>query len=200
MMAVYEACHLSSDSCYRLLSNSIGPRPIAWITTLNEAGETNAAPFSCYTFVANKPPMLAIHLGQRDGADKDTLVNARRTGTFVVNVVTESMVHTMHASAAPFAPDISEAAKLGLDILPGMSQATPRLAASPVHMECRLHSIQEFGDERAQLLIGEVLRFHVDEVVITNGKIDVAKLNLVGRHGKYYFRGADRFVLAKPEA
>ena len=86
---------LDASAAYRLLVEIVVPRPIAWITTVSPAGLVNAAPFSCYTFVCNDPPMLAINIGRRDGELKDTARDIDESGEFVVNVVSEDLVEAM---------------------------------------------------------------------------------------------------------
>lgn len=112
------AANLDANAAYRLLVGIVVPRPIAWITTISRAGLINAAPFSCYTFVCNDPPMLAINIGRLDGELKDTARNIEESGEFVVNVVSEDLVELMHATSANCAPDVSEVNALQLTIAP----------------------------------------------------------------------------------
>src|ERR1700730_10652718 len=103
-----DAASLDADAAYRLLVGAVVPRPIAWITTVSSAGIVNAAPFSCYTFVCNDPPMLAINIGRRDGDLKDTARNIVETAEFVVNIVTDRLITSMHATSSECAPKLSE--------------------------------------------------------------------------------------------
>jgi len=159
------------------------PRPIAWISTHNAHGLVNLAPFSCYTFVCSKPPMIGVNIGRRDGALKDTARNILDTREFVVNIGDESMLDAMHRSADEYAAGESETHLLGLASVASDLVGTPRLRDVPASMECRLHSVQEFGDTRAQFIVGEVVAFHFREGVCVKGRIDLAKLNPVGRIG-----------------
>lgn len=175
------AAALDADAAYKLLAGIVVPRPIAWITTLSPSGRVNAAPFSCYTFVCNDPPMLAINIGRRDGALKDTARNITASGQFVVNIVTEAQIAPMHASSSDCAPDFSEVDALGLATLASRDIRPPRLAASPISLECRLDRIVELGRQRNALVFGEIIRFHVADALYRDGKIDSEQLRPLAR-------------------
>ena len=177
------ASDLDPEACYKLLSGLVVPRPIAWISTHNADGLVNLAPFSCYTFVCSKPPMIGVNIGRRDGELKDTARNILERREFVANIGDESMLDAMHRSADEYAAGESETHLLGLASVASDVVGTPRLRDVPASMECRLHSVQEFGDTRAQFIVGEVVAFHFREGVCVNGRVDLAKLNPVGRIG-----------------
>jgi flavin reductase (DIM6/NTAB) family NADH-FMN oxidoreductase RutF len=172
---------LDADAAYKLLVGIVVPRPIAWITTISETGLVNAAPFSCYTFVCNDPPMLAINLGRRDGQLKDTARNIDRGREFVVNVVREDEVLPMHATSADCKPDESEVELLKLAVAPSCVVGPPRLTCSPVNLECRLEQVLELGRLRSRLVLGRVVHFHVADEVYDDGKILTEKLRPIGR-------------------
>jgi len=174
---------LESEACYKLLSGLVVPRPIAWISTHNADGLVNLAPFSCYTFVCSKPPMVGVNIGLRDGELKDTARNIRDTREFVVNIGGASMLEAVHQSADEYAAGESETHVLGLAAATSDIVRTPRLRDVPASMECRLHSVHEFGDTRAQFIVGEVVAFHFGDGVCVDGKIDLARLDPVGRIG-----------------
>jgi len=183
---------LDASAAYRLLVGIVVPRPIAWITTVSPAELVNAAPFSCYTFVCNDPPMLAINIGRRDGELKDTARNIDENGEFVVNVVSEDLVEAMHATSAECDPELSEVDALRLDLAPSRVVRTPRLARSPVSLECRLDRIIELGRFRNGLVLGRIVYLHIANTVYDNGKIDSEKLRLVARlAGRKYARLTD---------
>jgi flavin reductase (DIM6/NTAB) family NADH-FMN oxidoreductase RutF len=177
------ATTLSAAESYKLLVGIVVPRPIAWVSSLNEKGGVNLAPFSCYTFVSSDPPMVAVNCGRRSGALKDTARNAARVGAFVVNVVTEELVWPMHHSSAEHAADVSEAELLGIDLEPSVAVAPPRIAAAPVALECRLDRVLEFGRLASQLLIGEVIHFRIDERIYRDGKVDPGLFRPLARLG-----------------
>jgi flavin reductase (DIM6/NTAB) family NADH-FMN oxidoreductase RutF len=174
---------LSAAEAYALLVGIVVPRPIAWITTLAEDGRVNAAPFSCYTFVCNQPPMLAINIGRRGNALKDTAANIIARREFVVNVVTAETLAPMHASSAEFPPGTSEAVSLGLKTTPSLHVAAPRLACSPIALECRLERMLELGGQRSALVIGEVLAFHVAETLLDGTRVSVDRFHPIARLG-----------------
>lgn len=187
-----DAASLDADTAYRLLVGAVVPRPIAWITTLSSSGLVNAAPFSCYTFVCNDPPMLAINIGRRDGQLKDTARNIRDGGEFVVNVVSEDLLESMHATSAECGPEISEVEALQIAVAPSTAVRPPRIAASPVNLECRLDRILELGRLRNDLVFGRIVHFHVADAVCERGRIESQKLKPVARlAGRKYARLGD---------
>jgi flavin reductase (DIM6/NTAB) family NADH-FMN oxidoreductase RutF len=183
------AASLDAEGCYKLLSGLVVPRPIAWITTQSTAGLVNLAPFSCYTYVCSKPPMVGINIGRRAGQRKDTCRNILERGEFVVNIGDETMVQAIHRSADEYASDVSEVEQLGLELAASQAIATPRLAAVPAAMECRLHSVQEFGETRAEFVVGEVLVFHFRAGLCVAGKVDTAALRPLARLGGPNYAG-----------
>ncbi|SIT29847.1 flavin reductase family protein [Achromobacter sp. MFA1 R4] len=179
----FPASDLNPEQTYRLMSGIIVPRPIAWISTINAAGVVNLAPFSCYTFVSNQPPMVGINIGRKAGERKDTGRNIIENGHFVVNIADETLLDPLHESAQEHPPEISEAELLGLEVLPGAVIATPRLAAAPISLECRLHSVTPFGNTGAEFFVGEVVMFHIRDGLMQDGKIDTGRLRPICRIG-----------------
>ncbi len=186
---------MSAPDAYRLLSGAVVPRPIAWITTVDQHGRVNAAPFSAYNFVAHSPPMLAVNIARRPQGLKDTARNILATGEFVVNVVTVDALDAMNASSAEFPPEISEPERLGLALLPGQRVRVPRLAASPVHMECRLEQSVPLGRGINTLYIGEVLAFHLSTAVFDGRYIDTERLKPIARLGGPRYAGLGEILV-----
>jgi flavin reductase (DIM6/NTAB) family NADH-FMN oxidoreductase RutF len=174
---------LSAAESYRLLVGIVVPRPIAWVTTRHADGRINLAPFSCYTFVSSDPPMVAVSVGRRGGIPKDTARNAQRTGEFVVNVVSEALVEPMHLSSAEHPADTSEAELHGVALVPSVTMTTPRVAAAPIALECRLDQVLAFGRLKTDLLIGEVMLFRIDDALYRDGKIDSVGMRPLARLG-----------------
>ncbi len=172
---------LPAEQSYRLLTGLVVPRPIAWVTTLSAGGTVNLAPFSHFTFVSPKPPMLAISVGRKGDTYKDTATNILRTEEFVVHIADSTLVAPLHESANEYPPDVSEAALLGLATAPSLHVGTPRLTAPPVAMECRLRHCIEFGETRSRLLVGEVLVFRLRPDLLQDGKVDTLSLDPIGR-------------------
>jgi len=193
------AASLDADAAYRLLVGAVVPRPIAWITTVSSAGLVNAAPFSCYTFVCNDPPVLAINIGRREVELKDTARNIEASGEFVVNVVSEDLLDAMHASSAECDAELSEVEALKLGVSPSRAVRPPRLSLSPVSLECRLDRTLELGRQRNALVFGRIVHFHVTDALYANGKIDSESLRPVARlAGRKYARLSD--IVTMPPA
>ena len=181
------ASGLDTQSAYKLIIGCVVPRPIAWITSLSAAGRVNAAPFSSYNYVSHSPPMVAVNVGLRAGRLKDTARNILETREFVVNVATESARQPMHDCSADFPPDASEPEALGIALLPSKFVKPPRIAASPVHMECRLDQAVRLGTGNNTLYIGEVIAFHFSPAVFDGEKVDSAALKPLARLGGPYY-------------
>lgn len=178
-----DASDLSPEATYRLMSGIVVPRPIAWITTLSEDGVVNLAPFSCFTFVSNKPPMVGVNIGRKAGKRKDTGANIHALREFVVNIGDASQLNAIHESSAEHAPDVSETELLGLATLPCTTVRVPRLADAPVSMECKLERVIDFGETGAEFIVGVVTAFHLREGLLHDGKVDTRALDPVCRIG-----------------
>ncbi|MFQ5413303.1 MAG: flavin reductase family protein [Phycisphaerae bacterium] len=190
---------------FRTLLSCVLPRPIAFVSTVSADGVANLAPFSFFNGVGSNPPAVVFSPCTRaDGTDKDTLNNLRQVGEFVVNVVPHSICRAVNAASYAFAPDVDEFDRAGLTKLGSRFVRPPRVAESPVHMECRLIRIVPVGDGplAANICIGEVLCFHIaDDHLLDDGTVDVERIDLVGRlGGDDYATIRDRFALPKPAA
>jgi flavin reductase (DIM6/NTAB) family NADH-FMN oxidoreductase RutF len=188
---------------YRALTHVITPRPIAWVTTVDREGAVNLAPFSFFNaFGANPPVVVFSPTRRRDGSVKDTLRNVEATGEFVLNAAVEPLAAQMNLTAAEIPPDESEADLAGLALLPSLKVRPPRVAESPVHLECRVIQVLPIGDGpiSANLVIGEVLAFHIDDAVLDEtGQVDPRKLKTIARlGGDDYCRSTDLFRMARP--
>lgn len=177
------APELTPEQTYKLMSGIVVPRPVAWISSLGPGGKVNLAPFSCFTFVSNTPPMVGVNIGRKAGVRKDTARNIMEHRHFVVNLGDETLLDAIHASAQEHPPDVSEAELLDLEVVASDAIGTPRLAAAPIGMECRLHSVTPYGDTGAEFFVGQVLVFHIRDGLAQDGKIDTEKLRPVCRIG-----------------
>lgn len=191
---------LDPERTYRLMTGIVVPRPIAWVCTLNPKGRVNLAPFSCFTFVSNKPPMVGINVGRKAGALKDTGRNIHARGEFVVNIGDETMIEPIHLSAVEHPPEVSEAELLRLETAPSERVRTPRLAAVPISLECRLHRAIAFGDTGSEFIVGEVLLFHLRDGICQNGKIDTGRLRPACRLGGPNYGKLGEIVSMRPVA
>ena len=185
---------------YKLLVSTVTPRPIAWVTSQNAEGRLNAAPFSFFNCFAGDPPVIGIGMGSHEpGRPKDTRVNIRETKEFVVNLVSEDNAEAMNVTAIEFEREVNEIAEAELETIPSVHVKPPRIAASPVSMECALMQIVDLGPDNG-LVLGRVLAMHVqDDLVLDPAKhyIDTPKLKLIARmHGAgWYARTSDLFLM-----
>lgn len=190
-MAQWKVADLDRAEAYKLLSGSVIPRPIAWITTKGSAGVVNLAPYSAYNMLGTRPVSLTVSIGVTgNDVDKDTLRNIKETKEFVVNAPRPEHVEKVALSAAPFPSTVSEAEKAMLAMVPSTLVKVPRLVDAIFSLECRLYDIVVVGDGApgtANLVIGEVLNFHVDDAVHTDGRLDFAAIEILSRVGGYYY-------------
>jgi len=193
----FDFTRLSPRDRYKLLIGTVVPRPIAWVTTLGPEGRPNAAPYSFFNCLSADPPIVALGIEFRpDGSPKDTGRNIRASGCFTVNIVSDALVKAMNVCAVPFPPEVDELEQAGLALLPGAAVASPRIAAAPAALECRLHSFLEIGASR-EIVLGEVVHAHLRaDAVDARLHVDPAVLDAVGRMGGHgYARTRDRFDL-----
>jgi flavin reductase (DIM6/NTAB) family NADH-FMN oxidoreductase RutF len=198
---LFDCAGLSPENTYKLLVSTVVPRPIAWVTTLDAEGRPNAAPYSFFNAVSGSPPIVAIGIGPKQEGLKDTGENIRRSGQFVVNLVPAAAAAAMNVTAIDFPPGVNELAEAGLTTAASRHVAPPRIAESPVAMECETLSIVEVGPGRA-VVLGRVLAFHIDDACVLDPvrcHIDTPKLDLIGRMGGSggYVRTTDRIEIPR---
>jgi flavin reductase (DIM6/NTAB) family NADH-FMN oxidoreductase RutF len=195
-MQIDPALNSAADN-YKLLTNLVVPRPIAWITTLSESGIVNLAPFSFFNAIGSDPLYVLVSIGRNaDGQLKDTARNIEASSEFVVNMVTEELFDAMNISAADFPPDQSELEAAQLHTAPSVHVKTPRVAPAQVSLECKLFSTQKLGSN--SLYIGEVVMFHVADHLM-GPRMHVNNFAPIGRLGSpsVYCRTTDRFDIAR---
>ena len=191
-----------ADRAYPILAGLVTPRPIAWVTTLNEDGSVNAAPFSFFNVFGAEPPLVIFAPGDRDdGSPKDTARNCRRTGEFVVNLVDAALAEAMVGTATSLPYGVSETKKGKLATTPSSTVGPPRIKAAPAALECNVHSIQQIGENR--LILGIVHRVHVRKTFYDakTQRIRGEKFHPIGRMSvpDWYCRTDDLFELKRPE-
>ena len=187
---------LDPQSRYKLLIGSVVPRPIAWTSTVSREGVHNLAPFSFFTVASRNPPMLCISLGPRTDQPpdtKDTLSNIAEMGEFVINIVSLPLSNAMYESSRTHPPKADEFEKAGLTPAPCEVVAAPRVEEAAVSMECLLDRVLQLGTDH--LVIGRMVRFHVRDELYKNGRIDVAKLQPLGRLAGNYTKVETIFEL-----
>jgi flavin reductase (DIM6/NTAB) family NADH-FMN oxidoreductase RutF len=186
---------------YAMLVSLITPRPIAWVTTLNEDGAVNAAPFSFFNALGGDPPIIGFAPGDRDdGSPKDTARNIRSTHEFVVNLVDETTAEAMNRTAASLPYGVSELESAGLTPVASSVVAPPRIGESPASLECKEWGTLQIGGNR--IIIGLVRRVHVRDELIDPDKLRVRteRLHVIGRMAgpNWYCRTRDRFEMVRP--
>jgi flavin reductase (DIM6/NTAB) family NADH-FMN oxidoreductase RutF len=192
-MPIFDTEQLSGRDPYFLLTGLVVPRPIAWVSTLTEAGTANLAPHSYFNVISAQPPI--VHF--TSSGEKDSLRNVRATGEFVVNIVSLDLVEEMNLTAADFPPEESEFDWAGLAREPSDRVRPPRVARARAALECRVRDIVSMGT--GHMVFGDVLRFHVDDEVWRDGRVDPEALNPVGRlAGSAYSAQGKVFKLPRP--
>ncbi|ETP67093.1 flavin reductase family protein [Planococcus glaciei] len=183
---------------YKLLVGTVIPRPIAFVTSMSADGLVNAAPFSYFNIVSSDPPLLSVSVQSRAGVLKDTARNAIEAGEFVIHVVDESNVAEVNKTAASLPPEESEIDLTGLTLIPSEVVKVPSVEQAKVRFECQLEQAVELGGTR--LLIGKVVRFHIDESIYENGRINPETLKPVSRlAGTNYAKLGEIFSMKRPD-
>ena len=190
-----------ADRAYQILASLVTPRPIAFVTTMSLDGKINAAPFSFFNLLGADPPILAIAPGDRDdGTPKDTARNISLTHEFVVNLVDEPIAEAMNKCAASLPYGVNELEQAGLHACASSLVKPPRIAESPVSLECKEWGTLHIGDNR--MVIGLIKRVHLrDELFDAEKKrVRTDKLFLIGRMASphWYCRTRDRFEMIRP--
>jgi flavin reductase (DIM6/NTAB) family NADH-FMN oxidoreductase RutF len=195
-MQIDPSLHSTADN-YKLLTNLVVPRPIAWVTSLSQTGVINLAPFSFFNAVGGDPLYVIISIGLKDDGDsKDTAKNIQAGGEFVVNLVTEELFGAMNISAADFPSEESELIAADLHAEPSIRIEVPRVAEAQASLECKLFSVQLLGANT--LFIGEVVMFHIADHLI-NPRLHINGFAPIGRLGSpsSYCRTNDRFDIPR---
>jgi flavin reductase (DIM6/NTAB) family NADH-FMN oxidoreductase RutF len=194
----FELAQLPALERYKLIIGLVIPRPIGWVSTWNENGVANCAPFSFFNAISEEPPLCILSFNRRsDGAIKHTLKNIRRTGEYVVNLADESTANAMHVSSSEIPETESEFARTGLTPVPATMVKHPRIAEAAASLECRVERRIEFGPER-ELVIGEILLIHARDGIIDpdTKRISEEHYRPVGRlFGSRYCTTRQRFNL-----
>ena len=197
---------LPVQKLHQYLLGAIGPRPIAFASTVDAEGKPNLAPFSFFNVFSANPPILIFSPARsgRTNTTKDTYNNVKVVPEVVINVVNYDIVHQMSLASSPYAPGVNEFEKAGFTALKSDSVKPFRVAESPVQFECKVNEVIELGTEggAGNLIICEVVKIHIhDEVLDANGMIDQQKIDLVARMGGDWYSRANAksmFEITKP--
>ncbi|WP_313298150.1 flavin reductase family protein [Diaphorobacter sp.] len=194
---------LPAQTQYNLLTATVTPRPIAWVTTRSNAGVVNAAPYSFFNVMGHQPPTVALGMMRHArGALKDTAANILENGEFVVNLVPERLVMEMNQTCADYPAAVDELEQAGLKPLPARHVHPPLIQGCPVSLECVSIASVITGPLQT-VVIGRVLAAHIDDSVVLDpeqGFVDTPRLGLISRMhgGGWYGRSTDLFQLARP--
>lgn len=183
------------------VNSLVVPRPIAWITTLNDDGSANLAPFSHYNVCSADPPAVMFAPGaDSQGAIKDTAMNVLREREFVVNTVTADLSEAMNISSAELPYGQPEASLVGLSLEAGTNVRTPRVKQCPINLECVLETtVQLEGQTIGMIVIGRIVGVQIDPSVLTDGLIDIEKLRPLARLGYFNYTAVDSaFSMPRP--
>jgi flavin reductase (DIM6/NTAB) family NADH-FMN oxidoreductase RutF len=196
---------LPHQSIYKILTGSVLPRPIGWISSIDLGGRPNLAPFSFFNVVCSNPPTVLFCplIRGTDENPKDTLNNVRATNEFVVNIVTEELLNAMNTTSIEAPPDLNEFEFAGLTLMPSVTVKPPRVKESPIHFECKVKQIIDINDAPGggSIVIGTITHIHAEErVMLGVDKINLSILKPVGRlMGSGYCRVTDIIELERPK-
>lgn len=191
---------INTRDLHQFLLGIVGPRPIAWVSTIDEKGRRNLAPYSFYNAFSSNPPVLVFSSNRRvlDNTTKDTLANVQAVPEVVIHAVNYELVRKMALTSVQFEADIDEFEQAGLTALPADLVRPWRIAESPAAMECKVSRILSLGEHggAGNLIFCEVLRIHLrEEVVDEKGRINPHEMDLMGRLGRaYYVRASGEAV------
>lgn len=182
---------MATKDLHQLIISSVAPRPIAFVSTKDENGNLNLAPYSFFNAFSSNPPVLVFSSNRKvtDNTTKDTLHNVRTTGKAVINAVSHAIVRQMSLASVEFESGVSEFEKVGLTPQDSVVIDVPGVKESPVNMECVVQDIITLGEHggAGHLIICEVVHISIDENMFTEGKLDPNKLDLMGRLGRNYY-------------
>ncbi len=201
-MTQIDVASLDGADAYRLMTDVVVPRPIAWVTTVDEAGTVNLAPFSFFQGVCGSPPTIIVSVGRhRDGLHKDTGVNAMATGELVVNIVSDDLAEAMNVTCGEHPVGVDEMAIAGLLAAPSAHVRPPRVAEAGVALECKLVQTVPVGRPPRDylILIAEIIAFQIRDDLYRDGRVDpVALAPLARLGGNRYRRGGEVFEMERP--
>lgn len=195
---------LHQKEVYKLLTGLIIPRPIAWVSTINEEGIPNLAPFSYFNAVGDDPPHVMFSVSRTGNVNKDTLNNILQNKEFVVNMVTEDLAEKMNATANPLQPHESEFDFANIQKGISTKVKPPLVAESPVSMECVLvhhYNLENHKNGGSTIIIGQIIHFHInDSILLDNFYIDLEKYQPISRlSGSNYAKLGELFTIKRPQ-
>ncbi|GKT11431.1 MAG: hypothetical protein ISEC1_P0395 [Thiomicrorhabdus sp.] len=198
-----ESKDLTTPELYKLLVGSILPRPIAWVSSKDENGVTNLAPYSCFTIASCNPPVLSIsHMNPNDRMPKDTFLNLQITGECVVNIVSTDQAEQMNQSCANYPASVSEFDAVGIETTPSQKVSVVGVKASKVRYECALREIVSISDQPmgGALILLDIRAIYIDDTIYIDNEINSKLLDAIGKLGGNYYVGTqDTFTIERPK-
>lgn len=183
----FDPSKIDNKLIYRLLTSTVIPRPIAWVSSISKEGINNLAPFSYFNMVGDDPPHVMFSTRRDNNSNKDTLNNVLATNQFVVNMVTKELVEPMNATAATVPAEIDEFELVGVTPIPSEKVKPMRVAESPIQLECELvhhYFLEDHTQGGACVLIGRVLMIHIaDEILLDESRINPELYKPIARLG-----------------
>jgi len=201
---IIDPLNITQSEVYKILSGSVIPRPIGWVSTISENGVPNLAPFSFFNVVGEDPPHVMFSTVRPGNSNKDTLNNVLTTKQFVVNMATEDLAEAVNNSSATLPPDVNEFDYAGVTQAPCSKVKAPRVLESPISFECELvhhYSLEDHKHGGATIMIGRVVMFHIDEsVMLDNYKINPEIYRPIARlAGSNYAKLGEIFSIKRPQ-
>ena len=185
---------IPTKDLHQFILGCVAPRPIAWVSTMDEEGRPNLAPYSFFNAFSSNPPIVVFSSNRKvsDNTTKDTLYNIKATGEAVINMVNYDLVRKMALTSVEFPQGISEFGKAGLTAIASEEVKPFRVLESPAHLEVRVKDIITLGDQggAGHLVICDVVKLHIDEAVLDGDRIDPHKIDLMGRMGRAFYTRA----------
>ena len=200
MRTVFEPAELSPGRFYRLLTATIVPRPIAWVSTVSADGVANVAPYSFFTVASVAPPVVQFTSVGR----KDSVRNIEETGEFVCNLATWDLRDQMNATSAPLPRGVNEMETAGLEAAPSRLVTPPRVKASPCALECKLLQIVPIADidgrpVDSHVVFGQVIGVHIEDRFVIGGLLETAAMRPVARAGYHNYAVVEsQFTMVRP--
>jgi flavin reductase (DIM6/NTAB) family NADH-FMN oxidoreductase RutF len=199
----FEVEDMDPRSVYKLMTALVVPRPIGWIGTYSAEGTPNLAPYSFFNIVAASPVTVIFCPLRRSGGDrKDSLENARASGAFTINLVSDDLTRAMNVTSGEYAADADEFGLAELTAVPGTAVDAPYVAEARANAECRVTEIKEVGRPPmpGSIVFGEVVRIHVRADLMDGTRVDQSGLDAVGRMGgRAYIRNGSLFEMDRPQ-
>jgi flavin reductase (DIM6/NTAB) family NADH-FMN oxidoreductase RutF len=198
---IFQPTEVSAINLYKLMIGAVVPRPIGFIGTVSRNGVNNLAPYSFFNAFSADPPVLGFSVSGRPAREKDSLTNARDTGEFTVNIVSEEIAEAMNAASAEVDADVDEFALSGLTAKAGLHVKAPLVAEAKFSFECRVMQILPLGTKPTSgtLVLGEAVCIHAADGLVEDFRVDPDQLRAIGRMGGFeYCRTRDRFGMKRP--